>query len=119
MTEITEETRIGWVTVGEVMELWADAPGEPEDGFQPLPLLLGAAHEELSSYAPRAKFDPGTEPDRVKLAQVLLTQHLWARKRAGDGDSYGAEGYQLSTYPLVMEARDKMKPWRGQFRGLR
>lgn len=117
---VTLDTRVGWVSLKEVLDLWADAPGEPDEDYAPLPMLLDVAHGELARYAPASrKFVEGQEPAGAKLAQVLLTQHLWARKRSGDGDGFGPDGFQLSTYPLVMEAKDKMKPYRGQFRGLR
>lgn len=115
----TLETLVGWVTIREAIGLWADAPGEEEDGYLDLTILLSAAHDDLLRYAPRAVFAPGAAPAGAKLAQVLLTQHLAARKRSGDGENYGAEGFQMSTYPLVLEARDQVKRWRGIFRGLR
>ena len=115
----TEETLVGWLTVGEAIALWADAPGEPSEGYVDLVALLEAAHDDLRRYAPLSVFPAGQAPAGVKLAQIMLTQHLAARKRSGDGENYGAEGFQMSTYPLVLEAKDRMKRYRGQFRGLR
>ena len=57
-------------------------------------------------------------PKNYKYAQKLLTQHLWARKRAGDGEGFGADGYMISTYPLVREAYDALRPKRGPLKGL-
>lgn len=95
---------VGWADTDEVAEDWSDAP-------QPATLarLLAVSHEVLVEYVGATNLvDP--PPARYALAQVMLTQHLWARKRGGDGDSFGPEGFQFSTYPLVMEARGLMKP---------
>lgn len=104
---------VGWVDTAEVAADWADAPEDAQ-----LTGLLAVAHELLTEYVGQESLlDP--PPERYKLAQVMLCQHLWARKRGGDGDSFGPEGFQFSTYPLVMEARGLMKPKRSPFAGLR
>lgn len=113
----TLETVVGWLSIEETLTRWEDAPGEAETGYEPLPALLDSAHDALSMYAPKPVLDP--PPERYKLAQVLLTQHLWARKQAGDGEGYGADGLMRSTYPLVMEARSLVRPKRSPFAGLR
>ena len=103
---------VGWVDTVEVAQDWADAPEDAQ-----LTRLLGVAHEVLTEYVGSAQLlDPA--PDRYGLAQVMLTQHLWARKRGGDGDNFGPDGFQFSTYPLVMEARGLMKPKRSPLLGL-
>lgn len=103
---------VGWADTDEVAEDWADAPAEAQ-----LIKLLGVAHELLVEYVGAANvIDP--PPERYELAQVMLTQHLWARKRGGDGDTFGPEGFQFSTYPLVMEARGLMLPKRSPLSGL-
>lgn len=116
---ITEDTRVGWVTIKEVIELWGDAPGEPDEDYAPLPGLLRVAQGELVRYAPRARFTPGEEPENAKLAQVLLAKHLSARKNTGDGSNMGADGFMQSTYPLVLEAKGLVKRWRSPFTGMR
>lgn len=102
---------VGWLDTVEVVEDWSDAPQEAT-----LKRLLGVAHEQLVSYAPKPLVDP--VPASYELAQLLLTQHLWARKRAGDGDTYGPDGFQFSTYPLVMEARGLIRPRTSPLDGL-
>lgn len=105
-------TLIGWADTDEVAEDWADAPAEAQ-----LKRLLGAAHEMLVEYVGQGNLlDPA--PERYTMAQVMLTQHLWARKRGGDGDTFGPEGFSFSTYPLVMEARGLMKPKQAPWAGL-
>lgn len=117
---ITEATLVGWVTIKEALELWPDAPGEPEDDYAPLPILLGTAHAQLLRYARKAVFtDPAAIPPEVKMAQVLMVQHVAARKRSGDGEGYGTDTFQASTYPLVLEAKANLKPWRTVLGGLR
>lgn len=105
---------IGWVSIQEAIDLWPDAPGEEADGYAQLASLLGAAHEVLAPMGPA--LDPA--PERYKQAQLLYTQHLWSRRQTGNGDSYGAEGFQVSTFPMVQEAKDLMKAGRTKFRGL-
>lgn len=103
---------VGWVDTTQVIDEWADAPEDAQ-----LTKLLAVAHEVLVEYVGQARLvDP--PPERYGLAQVMLTQHLWARKRSGDGDSMGPDGFQFSTYPLVMEARGLMKPKRSPLLGL-
>jgi len=95
---------VGWLDSVEVGDDWADAP---EDAA--LVKLLAAAHELLVEYIGADQvLDPA--PGRYELAQLYLTQHLWARKQLGDGDTMGGEGFAFSTYPLVMEARGLVRP---------
>lgn len=103
--------QVGWVDTAEVQQDWPDAPD-----LEPLKRLLAVAHETLEAYAPKPILDP--PPERYSMAQVLLCQHLAARKRAGDGDTYGPEGFQFSTYPLVMEARGLIRPKASPLDGL-
>lgn len=103
---------VGWADTAQVAEDWPDAPAEAQ-----LTTLLAVAHELLVEYIGKDRvLDP--PPERYTLAQVLLTQHLWARKRGGDGDSFGPEGFTFSTYPLVMEARGLVRPKASPLAGL-
>ena len=108
---------VGWLDPAKDFDDWVDRPEEPL-----FSLLLKTAHEKLEEWAPHP-LPAGTESDpvpaRYKLAQRLLTQHLAARKRAGDGDGFGADGYMIQTYPLVREAYDAIRPKRPSFLGLR
>lgn len=105
---------IGWVSIQEAIDLWADAPGEEADGYANLASLLGSAHEVLAPLG--TNMEP--PPERYKQAQLLYTQHLWSRRQAGNGDSYGPEGFAVSTFPMVQEAKDLMRAGRSRFRGL-
>lgn len=115
---------VGWIDLATDFSDWADAP-EPED----LELYAETAHEKLLEWAPKpiptgellaedgvTILDP--IPARYKYAQKLLTQHLWARKRAGDGEGFGADGFMIQTYPLVREAYEAVRPKRSVLGGL-
>lgn len=105
---------IGWLTIQEAIDLWSDAPGEEADGYAQLASLLGTAHEVLEPLGP--VLEPA--PERYKQAQLLYTQHLWSRRQAGNGESFGPEGLAVSTFPMVQEAKDLMRSGRSKFRGL-
>ena len=107
---------IGWIET-EDLEDWTEGP---EPGPE-LDLMLSAAYEKLALWAPKplpAGTDLDPVPARYVLAQRLLTQHLWARKRAGDGEGFGADGFMISTYPLVREAYEAVRPKRSPLAGL-
>ncbi len=102
---------VGWVDPVALAAKWFDAPEEPE-----LTALLGAAYTVCLAYAP----DPVPEipPNTYALAQEMQVKHLYARSKAGNGDSMGPEGYTVSTFPLVLEARNLLRPRRSPFAGL-
>jgi hypothetical protein len=119
----TLDSTIGWLSVRDVIGdddkagIWADAPGEVEDGYAELANLMGTAHEVLATKGP--EMDP--PPERYKTAQVLYMRHLWARSRSGNGDQAGVDGLAVSTWPLVQEAYGLMRvgrSGRGGMRGL-
>lgn len=106
---------IGAIDPEKDLELWPDGP---EDELRDQ--LLAAAWEKCAKYlygradAPA----PAHVPESMKLAQLLQTKHLWARKQAGNSQGYGGDGYMIQTYPLVMEAKDLLRLYRPQARGL-
>jgi len=104
---------VGWVDPEQVAKDWADAPEDQE-----LTSLLKVAFEVCSAYAPTLAPEAAI-PERYKLAQVMMTKHLAARKRAGDGSSFGAGEFAISTYPLVLESRSLLRPKQSPFKGLR
>ena len=113
---ITEDTLLGWVTPAEAIELWPNAPEDDVAGFPLLAGILSTAHEVLA-----VKARPYLViPERYKQAQILYSQHLWSRRRSGDGDqAMGADGLAVSTYPLVMEAYSLMAVGRSPLAGVR
>lgn len=106
---------IGWVDTDSILELWSDAPDYTPGGV--LADLLDVAHELCVTYAPTPTLEPA--PARYKLAQVYLTKHLWARKNTGDSSTMGPDGFAMSTYPLVLEARSLLRPRKSPFSGLK
>jgi hypothetical protein len=104
---------VGWVDTEDVIERWSDAP---EDDAE-LTELLEMAHDVCSAYAPAIA--TGAEvPARYGMAQLLQAKHIHARSKSGNQDGIGPEGYAISTYPLVMEARSLLRPKRSPFAGL-
>jgi len=94
---------VGWVDTEDVVQRWLDAPDEPE-----LSELLEIAHDVCSAYAPAIL--PSPLPKRYGKAQLLQAQHIYARSKSGNGDSIGPDGYAVSTYSLVLEARNLLRP---------
>jgi hypothetical protein len=94
---------VGWVDTEDIIERWTDAPEEPE-----LSELLEIAHEVCSAYAPATL--PSPLPKRYGKAQLLQAQHIYARAKSGNGDSIGPDGFAVSTYSLVLEARNLLRP---------
>lgn len=94
---------IGYVDPEKDLGDWLDGPSD--DTLRDH--LLQVAHQKVMDW------EPAPKPERAasyKYAQVLLVKHLWARKQAGDGVGFGADGYMVQTYPLVREARDAVRP---------
>lgn len=103
---------IGWADPDKLPTDWADAPESEE-----LAENLQASFEVLEGYAP--PLAEGAEiPARYVKAQWLYARHLWARSRAGNRDSIGADGFAISTWPLVIEARSLLRPKQSPFKGL-
>lgn len=108
-----EPNVVGWLQLDELVADWPDAPEEPR-----LTALATAAHEQCVAFAPELPVG-ATPPASWGEAQRLQLMHLWARAKAGNGDGYGPEGFIISTYPLVLEARSLLRPKRSPLRGLR
>ena len=104
---------VGWLETEDVVEEWLDAP----DGAE-LATLLEMAHDNCLAYAPA--LPAGTAvPAGWGKAQLLQAQHIHARGKSGNGDSMGPDGFQISTYPLVLESRSLLRPKRSPLAGLR
>lgn len=115
---------IGWVDTDALDALWpASTQLEAED----LALFLQAGYVACAAFAPPMPLvaDPvsgalvPTLPEPWKLAQVMHAKHLHARFRTGNQETVGPDGYTISTYPLVLEARSLLRPKRPSFKGLR
>ena len=103
---------VGWVDSAALRAEWWDAPDQAE-----LDALLGVAHEVCLAYAPAlAEGEP--VPKAWAMAQKLQAKHLYARDKSGNKESVGPDGYTVSTFPLVLEARTLLRPKRSPFAGL-
>lgn len=72
-----------------------------------LTVLLGAAFEVCSAYAPPVT---GVVPDRFKLAMILQARQIWSDLAGGDSQSIGADGFEISSFPLISAARQLLRP---------
>lgn len=108
----------GWVDTDALDTLWPQSTQLEADD---LVTFLMAGYVACGSYAPTVPLVDGvpTVPDSWKLAQVMHAKHLNSRFRTGNQDSLGPDGYTISTYPLVLEARSLLRPKRPAFKGLR
>lgn len=97
-----------------ISEIWADAEHLETET---LTVYLNAANDVCDAFAP--SLISGTAiPDSWKLAEILQAKHIWTRSRSGNRDSIGPDGYEISTYPLVLEARGLIRPKRSPLKGL-
>jgi hypothetical protein len=103
---------VGWVDTEDITDRWLDAPEDSE-----LSELLEIAHDVCLAYAPALPAGAKV-PAGWGKAQLLQAQHIYARAKSGNGESIGPDGYQISTYPLVMEARSLIRPKRSPLAGL-
>lgn len=101
----------GWLDTVAVEAQWFDAPEGQE-----LTDLLTAAYNVCLAYAPTPP--AGGVPPEWGMAQLLQAKHMWARSKSGNGDVMGPDGYQISTFPLVLESRNLLRPKRNPLLGL-
>ena len=114
---------IGWVDTDALDALW---PASTQLELEDLTMLLQASYAACAAYAPPMPLAPDdtgalvpTVPASWELAQVMHAKHLFARFRSGNADTIGPDGYTISTYPMVLEARSLLRPKRPAFKGLR
>jgi hypothetical protein len=103
---------VGWVDSDALKAEWWDAPDQAE-----LDALLGVAFEVCLAYAPPLAAG-AVVPESWAMAQKLQAKHLFARDKSGNRESVGPDGYTVSTFPLVLEARNLLRPKRSPFEGL-
>jgi hypothetical protein len=114
---------IGWVDTDALDALW---PASTQLELEDLTTLLQASYMACAAYAPPMPLAPDdtgalvpTVPESWRLAQVMHAKHLYARFRSGNADTIGPDGYTISTYPMVLEARSLLRPKRPAYKGLR
>lgn len=78
--------------------------------------IFEAANSVCAAFAPSGV--DGSNLPAFKLAEILQAKHIWARLHSGNRDNIGADGYEISTYPLVLEARGLIRPKRSPLKGI-
>lgn len=88
----------------DIGAVWADAATIDEPV---LIALLKGARRAVDAYAP-----DGTDEEILEMATVMHARHVWASAAGGNNAEFGPDGYQVtaSTWPLVMAARDLLRP---------
>jgi len=110
---------IGWVETEALDTLWPQSAQLDDDDIE---LFLNASYEACEPFAPAPRLGEDGQPIipySWRLAQVMHAKHLSARFRTGNKETIGPDGYTISTYPLVLEARSLLRPKRPAFKGLR
>lgn len=113
---------VGWVDSESLDTLW---PESTQLELEDLNVFLESAYDACANYAPAPSLVEKDGalvpviPASWTLAQVMHAKHLYARFRTGNRDTFGPDGYSISTYPLVMEARSLLRPKRPAYKGLR
>jgi hypothetical protein len=78
--------------------------------------IFEAANSVCAAFAPSGL--DGSILPAFKLAEILQAKHIWARLKSGNRESIGPDGYEISTYPLVLEARGLLRPKRSPLKGI-
>jgi hypothetical protein len=111
--------QIGWVETDRLEVLW---PASLQLDPEALEWIMQGAYEACSAVAPAPQLDNIGQPVipfSWRLAQVMQAKHIWSRLRGGNAEQVGPDGYAISTFPLVLEARSLLRPKRPAFQGLR
>lgn len=92
-----------------VRTVWADADTLEPDSLEAL-LRVGQAQAE--AYQGYVLHGNAVPTDSQRLAAILLTRHVYATSAAGDRAQVGPDGYpvEVSTWPLVLQARALLRP---------
>lgn len=107
-----------WLTAEEARTepYWPGPNGDPlpppEGEPDPLTALLTSAREQCQEYAP-VLAEGADVPERYRLAQSLQARSLY---RAGltSGDSIGADGLTIPTFPMDWHVKALLRPRSGR-----
>lgn len=106
---------IGWVDTATDLDDWADRPDDPDT----LAMYLLAAYEQCLAFLPystdletgvRTTVLPEIIPDRYVLAQVMQARALYRSALAGSGDAIGADGMQVTVFPMDWTVKNLLRP---------
>lgn len=80
--------------------------------------LFETANALCAAYAPALpEGDP--IPESWKTAEVLQARHIWSQNGRGTSEAFGPDGLPVSSYSLVMTARDILRPKSSPLRRVR
>ena len=102
-----------------VFEVWPEAEELPILTYQS---IMETANALCAAYAPSPALDAAGNPvipDSWKMAEILQARHIWSQNGRGNSDTFGPDGLQISTYSLVMTARDILRPKSSPLRRIR
>lgn len=100
---------VGWVTLDQARQAWADAPMDDDA----LEQLLKAAYEECVDYAPTLAAGAPI-PTRYEQAQIMQARATQRALIAGGADEIGGEGFTVTVFPLDRTVRQKLRPRQGK-----
>ena len=109
---------VGWVdTTDPVLEQdWADAPVDEAV----LTSYLQAAHEQCVEFLPHTRdvddvlvpAIPDPVPARLVKAQIMQARAIYRSVIAGDGNGIGADGLQITVFPMDWTVKALLRPKR-------
>lgn len=112
---MSDETVVGWVTIGEARTMWPD--GKPMSEAR-LSALLTASFEMCEAHAPALPviIPPTPTPQRYKEAQVTAARGIWTSYRANGAGQIGLDGepvYSTDAPTLNAQIRQMLRPGSG------
>lgn len=106
---------VGWVNANPgdpVFGNWADVPVDAPT----LTLYLQSAYEQCLEFLPHdedgAPVVPDPVPQRFGMAQMLQARALYRSALAGDNNSIGMDGMQVTVFPMDWTVKNLLRPKR-------
>ena len=89
---------------------WPEAEDLYTNEIETFDQIFATANALCEAYAPPLPEGTFLIPDSWKQAEILQAKHIWSQTGRGNSDTFGPDGLQVSTYSLVMTARDILRP---------
>lgn len=91
-----------------IEEIWAEAQDIEPSMLQ---AVLDAAHAACATWAPVLPLGASV-PDAWLIAEIYQARHIWATFQGSNQGEIGPDGFVItaSTWPLVLAARDLLRP---------
>lgn len=100
-----------------ITSVWADAAD-----IEPVALatVLESANALCRDYAP-ALAEGAPVPAAYRLAELFQARHIWSSFQGSNRQEFGADGMEISTstWSLVLQARDLLRPRTSPLRKIR